>query len=113
MSGYSCASLGLGAGASLSSSSWLVVVAGGLFAISLSMIACCSVFHWGLDIRIHDQPVSSVPGMMQGRRLRLVLMALRSFLTSALVGWEPTMCWDGLVSKLSRISATVGAMLVH
>ena len=110
-------------GASFGSSAVVVVVSSsslsesessstaGRFSLSLARIACCSSFHWRLDIKIHDHPVSSVPGRMHGRRLRLDLIALRSFLTSALVGCGLTMCWDGLVSKLSRISATVASMV--
>ena len=63
----------------------------GRFSLSLARMACCRSFHWVLDIKIQDHPVSSVPGMMHGRRLRLDLIALRSFLTSALVGCELTM----------------------
>ena len=37
-------------------------------------------------------------------------MAFLSFLTSALMGWEPAMHWDGLVSKESLREETVGAM---
>ena len=39
-------------------------------------------------------------------------MTFLSFLTSAWVEWELTMCWDGLVSKLSQLSAAVAFMLV-
>ena len=53
----------------------------------------------------------SVPGMMQGRRQRLALTAFLSLLTSDLVGWEPTMCSDGLVSKESLRSETDGVMV--
>ena len=40
------------------------------------------------------------------------LIAFLSFLISALVGWEPTMCCDGLVSKESLREETVGAMMI-
>ena len=82
-----------GGGAASSSSlseSWSSV-ATGWFSLSRARIACCNSFHCGLDIKIQDHPVSSVPGGMHGRRLRLDLIALRSFLTSALVGCELTM----------------------
>ena len=39
------------------------------------------------------------------------LIAFFNFLTSALVGWEPTMHCDGLVSKESLREETVGAMV--
>ena len=39
------------------------------------------------------------------------LIAFLSLLTSDLVGWEPTMCSDGLVSKESLRDDTVGAMV--
>ena len=101
-------------GASLPSfSSSLVVASGvGLFSLSHAGIACCSSSHWAFDIGIHDHPISSAPGGMRGRCFRLVLMTFLSFLTSAWVEWELTMCWDGLVSKLSQLSAAVAFMLV-
>ena len=40
------------------------------------------------------------------------MIAFLSFLTSDLVGWEPTMCSDGLVSKESLRDDTVSAMVV-
>ena len=89
-----------------------VVSSGGLFSLSLAMMACWCASHCVSDMRIHAHPVSSVPGMTHGKRFKFALIDLRSFLTSALVGWELTMHWDGLVSKLSWISATVGAMVV-
>jgi len=60
---------------------------------------------------IHDHPVCSVPGKMQGRRRRFVLIAFLSLLISDLVGWDPTMYSDGLVSKESLREDTVGAMV--
>ena len=79
------------ASSSLLSASESSSATAGWFSLSRARIACCSEFHWVVDIRIHDHPVSSVPGVMHGRRLRLDLIALRSFLTSALVGCGLTM----------------------
>ena len=54
----------------------------------------------------------SVPGQTQGRRRWLALIAFLSLLTSDLVGWEPTMHSDGLVSKESLRADAVDVMVL-
>ena len=42
----------------------------------------------------------------------MAFVAFLSFLISDLVGWDPAMCSDGLVSKESLKADAVGAMVV-